>query len=80
MPCPARDEVRRQAAVIAELSEAAHASGLDATEEGAQAIVADLVSSFLLPEVHRQSAREGLQRHQRRLVHAAHKVRVFACG
>lgn len=69
----ARGEVRRQAVVIAELSDAAHASGLDATPEGAEAIVADLVSSFLLPEVQRQSARDAVQRHQRRLIHAAHK-------
>lgn len=68
----AREEVRRQAAIIDEVSAAAHASGYDTTAEGAEAIVADLVAGFLLPEVQRQARREQVQRHQRRFVEAAH--------
>ena len=70
----AREEVRRQAAIIDEVSTAAHEQGLDTTQEGAEAIAGDLVASFLLPEVHRQAMRDQLQRHQRRFIQAAHTV------
>ncbi len=70
----AREEVREQARIIDELSQMAHQSGLDQTEEGAEAIASDLVYSFLLPEVQRQSARDAVQRHQQRLITAAHRV------
>lgn len=70
----ARQEVRQQAAIIAEVSEAVHAGGLDTSPEGATAIAAELVGLVLLPEVQRQLARDSVARHQRRFLVAAHQV------
>ncbi len=75
----ARAEVRQQAAIIDAVSNEAHVQGLDTSPEGAEAITADLVMSFLLPEVQRQAAREAAKRHQQRLLHAAHAVRGIRC-
>lgn len=71
----ARAEVQQQAAIIAEVSEAMHASGADTDPDGAAAIAAELVNCVLLPGVTRQLDRDALQRHQRRFLQAANDVR-----
>lgn len=76
----ARQEVRQQAAIIAEVSEAVHAGGLDTSPEGATAIAAELVGLVLLPEVQRQLARDSVARHQRRFLAAAHQEIYSACA
>lgn len=50
-----------------------HDSGYDQTELGAQTIAAELVSSFLLPEVAKKARRQELQRNQRKFIKAAHE-------
>jgi len=68
----ARAEVRQQAIIIDQLSSSAHINGYDMTTEGAEALTADLVMGFLLPEVQRQTQRDHLARQQNRFLHAAH--------
>ncbi|EGD83678.1 hypothetical protein PTSG_04284 [Salpingoeca rosetta] len=70
----ARATVRERVSQINKVADEMHASGYDATEEGAAQITADLVSSFLLPEVEREAKRREVQRHQRRFLVAAHKM------
>lgn len=68
----ARDNVRERVRQINHVADEMHSSGFDSTEDGAAQVAADLVSSFLLPEVEREAARRGVQDHQRRFLVAAH--------
>eukprot|EP00043_Microstomoeca_roanoka_P018389 m.196333 g.196333 ORF g.196333 m.196333 type:complete len:742 (-) comp16816_c5_seq1:276-2501(-) len=69
----ARTVVRDRVEKINKVADEMHESGFDATEEGAAQIAAQLVNSFLLPEVEREAAREQLQREQSRFLVAAHR-------
>lgn len=47
-------------------------------QSGAHTIAANLVHSFLLPEVQKQAMRDSVQRDQRKYIAAAHAVRLPA--
>ncbi|CAI8024855.1 Cilia- and flagella-associated protein 91 [Geodia barretti] len=65
----AREEVRRQADTINTI-----AHQFVHTEVTGKELAAELVYSFLLPEVERQTTREKVQRDQRRHLLAAHRI------
>eukprot|EP00730_Choanoeca_flexa_P000263 TRINITY_DN10121_c0_g1_i1.p1 TRINITY_DN10121_c0_g1~~TRINITY_DN10121_c0_g1_i1.p1 ORF type:complete len:756 (+),score=215.63 TRINITY_DN10121_c0_g1_i1:127-2268(+) len=70
----ARAYVREQAAKINAAATEAHESGYDGTELGAHAIASELVTSFLLPEVEKETQREQVQRDQRKFLQSAHQT------
>lgn len=69
----ARTEIRAKAAVIDDLAQRMHDAEEDTTETGAMSIAADLVHSFLLPEVGKTVARTKVKGQQRRFLVAAHQ-------
>eukprot|EP00731_Ephydatia_muelleri_P012277 Em0006g1171a len=64
-----REEVRKQADLI---NSVAHE--VEHTELSGKELVAEMVYTFLLPEVERQTVRERVRRHQQRHLLAAHTI------
>eukprot|EP00040_Diaphanoeca_grandis_P016633 m.86132 g.86132 ORF g.86132 m.86132 type:complete len:767 (+) comp25930_c0_seq2:221-2521(+) len=69
----ARAEIREKAAAIDRVAHDLLESGIDATQDGAMSISAELVSTFLLPEAEKLAKRSVIKNKQRRFQVAAHK-------
>jgi len=78
--CAAREEIRSQARKIDAVASSLHDDGYDQTAAGAQTIAADLLSSFLLPEVERQTRRQQIKEDQRKFIRVAHMVSTRCWG
>eukprot|EP00912_Choanoflagellata_sp_UC4_P001146 UC4_evm3s712 len=70
----ARKEIRKQADKINAVAQDLHERGVSGQFQKAESIVSDLVSSFLLPEVEKQTMREKVKKDQRKYLQAAHKT------
>lgn len=75
MDMTADSQARREVQVLAEqINDIAYELEDKKTELQSEEIVAELVSSFLLPEVQKQTVREKIKHSQRKHLLAAHKV------